>query len=112
MILRTIDERWNQRLRLDDLARVVALSPVRLRHLFKRETGKSLRKYILDYRLTKAAELLLSSDASIKEVCFQVGLSDQSNFQTSFKERFGLTPCGFRASRRRGVLSSTGTLNQ
>jgi len=88
-VLKIVEECWSQPLRVGDLAELVGLSPVRLQHLFKQETGTSVRRSLLDRRLSEAKHLLISSNASVKEICFRVGFGDQANFQASFKKRFG-----------------------
>lgn len=100
-VLKIVEECWSQPLRVGDLAELVGLSPVRLQHLFKQETGTSVRRSLLDRRLSEAKHLLISSNASVKEICFRVGFGDQANFQASFKKRFGLTPRAFRLAQRR-----------
>lgn len=91
------------RTRIPGLARHVHLSPSRLEHLFKEQTGQSLSAYVLAVRLAKAAELLQESGLHIKEVAMRAGYAHAPSFNRAFKRRFGLRPRAYRlknSSRR------------
>ena len=48
--------------------------------------------YIRTIRLEKAAEMLKNKVASVKEIAFAVGFTEQSNFANSFKKYFKVAP--------------------
>lgn len=52
--------------------------------------------YLKEQKLLKAADLLMSTDLSISEICYEVGFSDSSHFSKLFKQKYQLTPSGFR----------------
>ncbi len=52
--------------------------------------------YIKDQKLTKAVALLLSTDFSINEICYEVGFSEASYFTKIFKKKYRLTPTTYR----------------
>ncbi|MFN2441771.1 MAG: helix-turn-helix transcriptional regulator [Thermoanaerobaculia bacterium] len=81
------------------LADAVGLSCSRLQHLFKRETGRSIRAYVKGRRLELAAALMLKSNRRVSEILYEVGFTDFSNFNHAFKRTFGVSP---RNYRRRG----------
>lgn len=80
----------------DKVASLVNLSPSRLRHLFREETGMSLRRYQKQLRMQKARKLLEDSFLSVKEVMVQTGISDRNVFTRSFRETFGNSPTEYR----------------
>ncbi|MCY7329092.1 MAG: helix-turn-helix domain-containing protein [Saprospiraceae bacterium] len=56
------------------------------------------------YRLQKAHEILSeSSEANVKEICFQVGFKDPSHFSRLFSKTFGMAP----SEVRKGVVTDT-----
>lgn len=79
-----------------DLAEKVSLSPAHLQRLFKRQTGIQLGCLIAESRLQKAAELLRSTNLSIKEVAYRVGYQHHSSFVRAFERRFAQPPKIYR----------------
>jgi AraC family transcriptional regulator, arabinose operon regulatory protein len=74
------------------LAASVNLSPSRLRHLFKDETGLTPAQYLKRLRIEGARELLDGSFLRLKEVMPRVGVNDESHFVRDFKKAHGLPP--------------------
>lgn len=87
---------------LDSLARVVALSPSRLAHLFKQEVGDSLTNVLLTLRLNNAARLLEFSDYSVGRIADTTGFNSAFYFSRQFHRRFGSSPRAYRAARGAG----------
>ncbi|MCC8173154.1 MAG: helix-turn-helix domain-containing protein, partial [Odoribacter sp.] len=59
-------------------------------------TGKTPKLYI-DERLTLEAKRLLSySLLTVKEICFELGFDEPTNFGKFFKKQTGITPVAFR----------------
>lgn len=82
------------------LARMVNLSCSRLSHLFKLETGFSLRGFLVDCRLETAALVLRRSEASVKEVSYNVGYQHPPSFVRAFHGKFGCSPGEYRAQQQ------------
>lgn len=80
----------------DGIARQVNLSPSRLRHLFKEETGQSPRLYLKELRLRRAAVLLRTTFLSIKEIAAEVGVSNPTYLSRAFTKHFGVPPTVYR----------------
>ena len=79
-----------------NLAETLNLSPSRLRHLFKEQTGISFRKYLLQVRMTRARHLLETSFLTVKETAKRLGIGDASHFVRDFEKEFGLSPARYR----------------
>lgn len=93
---RYIKEHLDEPLERDNLASLVFVSPDHLSHLFRQQMGMSLSNYILEQRLSKAKELLLTTRQSIREIAFACGFQNESYFISQFKRRTGKTPLNFR----------------
>ena len=78
------------------IAAEVSLSASYLRDLFKRMEGMALLEYVGLRRLELAKQLLVGSDASVREVCDRSGFISYSYFFTYFKKATGKTPTEFR----------------
>jgi AraC family transcriptional regulator of arabinose operon len=83
-----------------ELAQLVHLSPSRLRHLFKNETGTTLSHYLKAVRLRQAEVLLRTTFLSIKEIVIQLGMTSSSNFARAFKKTYGVSPTAYRLMNR------------
>lgn len=87
------------------LAASVNLSPSRLRHLFKDETGLTPAQYLKHLRLKRAKELLEGSFLRLKEVMPLVGINDESHFVRDFKKAHGLPPRRYGSTARKASPS-------
>jgi AraC-like DNA-binding protein len=85
---------------LSELASMVNLSVSRLRHLFKVETGTTPTKYLKEWRLRRAAELLRTTFLTVKEIVRQLGLASGSHFVGDFKQIYGMSPSEYRLRNR------------
>jgi signal transduction histidine kinase/ligand-binding sensor domain-containing protein/DNA-binding response OmpR family regulator len=77
------------------IASELGVSRAKLYTKIKGLTGKSTVEFVLNYRLKKAAALLIEKELSIKEITEQVGIESLSYFTSSFKKEFGKTPSAF-----------------
>lgn len=55
--------------------------------------------YIREQKLLKANDLLMSTDLTVSEICFEVGFSDASHFSKLFKNKYNSTPTEYRKSK-------------
>jgi AraC-like DNA-binding protein len=72
------------------------LSQSHLQHLFKQHTGLGLGHLLNERRLQRAADLLVGSDMSIKEVACEVGYEHTSSFTRAFARHFEMPPRRYR----------------
>jgi transcriptional regulator GlxA family with amidase domain len=92
------DARYSEPLGVDDLARAAGLSRAHFSREFRRAFGESPHAYLLTRRLERAAALLRTTDRSVAEVCFTVGLQSVGSFTTSFTRTYGVPPSAYRES--------------
>src|SRR5438046_6359548 len=92
------DARYFEPLGVDDLAGAAGLSRAHFSREFRRAFGESPHAYLLTRRLERAAALLRTTDRSVAEICFSVGLQSVGSFTTSFAQTYGMTPTAYRAS--------------
>lgn len=86
----------DRELPLVELAQYVNLSPWRLCHLFRADTGMPPIKYLRQLRLEAAKQFLEVSFLSIKEITHKVGINDESHFVRDFKRMYGMPPSVYR----------------
>ncbi len=92
------DARYFEPLGVEDLARAAGLSRAHFSREFRRAFGESPHAYLLTRRLERAAALLRTTDGSVAEICFSVGLQSVGSFTTSFTRTFGKSPTAYRDS--------------
>jgi AraC-like DNA-binding protein len=93
-----IDARYRDPLDVPALARAARLSPAHFSREFRRAFGETPHQYLLTRRLERAAALLRSTDRSVADICFTVGLRSVGSFTTSFGRTYGCTPTAYRAA--------------
>lgn len=81
------------------LATCMAMSSSQFYRKFKEIFLMSPSELIKDYRMEKAARLLLDEQLSIQDVMFDVGISSRSYFYKEFSRRFGMTPKNYRKNK-------------
>lgn len=96
VVVMLLESNSHQQIGIDDMARLVNLSPGRLAHLFKSEMALSVQQYLTQLRLAKARRQLESSFLSIKEIAASVGFPSVARFVVSFKNLVGTTPAHYR----------------
>jgi AraC-like DNA-binding protein len=92
------DARYFESLTVGSLARAAGLSQAHFSREFRRAYGEAPHAYLLTRRLERAAALLRSTDRSVADICFSVGLQSVGSFSTSFKRAYGVSPSAYRAS--------------
>jgi AraC-like DNA-binding protein len=100
------DARYREALDVPTLARAARLSPAHFSREFRRAFGETPHQYLLTRRLERAAALLRTTDRSIADICFTVGLRSVGSFTTSFGRAFGVSPSTYRASHPRAADSA------
>ncbi|MFC0212666.1 response regulator [Paenibacillus chartarius] len=98
-IIKLIDEHYMTDLSLAWLADKVYLTQTYLSHLFSKEMGLTLIKYITQVRMQKAAELLRGTNMTIADISAKVGFMNDSYFCKIFKHYHGMPPAKFREAR-------------
>jgi AraC family transcriptional regulator of arabinose operon len=97
-----LDGHLAEKLLIEDVADAVGLSPSRLAHLFKHETGQTVQGYLEARRMQVAADLLRRTSFPIKQVAAAAGFDSPFYFSQRFSKWTGLSPVAFRRKQDRG----------
>ena len=95
-----LQDQLAQPLQIADIAHKLQCSARTLSRRFRAATGVSASQYLRIQRMTQAKELLRTTNLSVGEVSWQVGLQDASYFSKLFTHHSGLTPARYRHSVR------------
>jgi AraC-like DNA-binding protein len=90
------DARYYEQLDVDDMAAAAGLSRAHFSREFRRAFGESPHGYLLTRRLERAAALLRTTDRSVADICFSVGLQSLGSFTSSFTRTYACSPTAYR----------------
>ncbi len=100
-VISYIEEHYTEEdLSLNTLAAHVNFSPNHLSAVFRQQTGQPFIKYLTDYRMNAAKELLSSTSRKSNEIGLMVGYKDPHYFSYLFKKTQGVTPTQYRGGVR------------
>ncbi len=85
---------------VSELALLVGLNANKLQNGFKELYETTVNGYVQDRRLDLATNLLKSSDLTISEIVYIIGLSSKSYFSKVFKDKYGTSPSYIRKIRK------------
>ncbi len=87
---------YQQNISLEELAKIVHLSKTSFCRYFKQKTQKSLFTLLKEIRISQAWKLLIESEKTISQICYDTGFNTLANFNKQFKEITGLNPQAYR----------------
>jgi two-component system response regulator YesN len=94
--LRMVSEYYRTGITLEEVADTLQVSPDHISAQLVRELGINFSTYIRNFRISKAKELLITTDLKLYEVAEKSGYSDAKYFGRVFKEAEGLLPSEYR----------------
>lgn len=83
-----------------DLARIIDCTPDHLVRSFRRELGQTPARYVLELRLTAAAQALAHEDLSIDIIAQEYGFANRYSFTRAFTRYLGCGPGEWRRRQR------------
>ncbi len=102
-----IELNFPNKITVDQLASIVALSRRNLERRFKKATSNTVVEYIQRVKIEAAKISLESSRENVNEVMYKVGYTDTKAFRTTFKKITGLSPVEYRNKYNREVQVQT-----
>lgn len=85
---------------LAEAARSAGLGGRQFTELFRKVTGQTWRRHVLELRMKHAVTLLAETDRPVSAVAFESGFEDLSNFHHLFKAEYGCSPLAYRMQHR------------
>ncbi|MDB6018521.1 MAG: AraC family transcriptional regulator [Pedosphaera sp.] len=87
-----IRQRYDQAIRVDELARTAGMSPTSFHRHFRAVTAMSPLQFQKRIRLHEARRMLLSQKLDAASVSFDVGYESPSQFSREYRRLFGASP--------------------
>lgn len=91
-VFQFIDEHYHQPIHLSDVAGAAGYSPAYLTSLSQNQTGRTIKKWIIERRMFQARQLLKETSQSIKQIAEEIGYGDAGYFTRQFRKLHGTTP--------------------
>ncbi|MCH5186241.1 MAG: helix-turn-helix transcriptional regulator [Oscillospiraceae bacterium] len=94
-IYRYIDIHYMEDISVDSIATAMTMSPTSAQRLFKKETGMSIKVYLMLRRVTAAKNLIMEGQ-NATDIFTECGFRDYSTFYRAFIKYVGMTPSEFK----------------
>src|SRR5690606_13535441 len=91
-----IEENYQDRMTIDGLASMFAVSRRSLERRFKKATSNTVVEYIQRVKIEAAKKSLETSRKNVNEVMFDVGYTDTKAFRNTFKKITNLSPIAYK----------------
>jgi AraC-like DNA-binding protein len=98
-----LSETHDPELSIREVARQARLSPYHFIRVFEAVFGLTPHQFRIEERLARARHLLLNDNASVTEVCMEVGFSSLGSFSSLFARRVGVSPSLYRRRARAAI---------
>jgi len=102
-----INENFQYDISVEDMAKQAGYSYDYFRHIFKKQTGVSPKRYLINKRLNHAKKLLSTSTMLISDVSMLSGFPDIAEFSMLFKKNTGISPSEYRKRLTEVLLLNT-----
>lgn len=95
-ILKIIRENYSQKLSNADIGNILGYHPNYINRIMIKATGYSLHDYLINYRVSRAINLINTTNLSITEIADKTGFNGVTHFSACFKQKTGFTPSSYR----------------
>ncbi len=95
-VINYISENYMQNISLNEISKVASMTPPAFCRFFKTRTNKTFSLFLNEVRISKACQLLIDGEFSIKQICYDVGFSSLTNFNRTFKNFKDKSPTAYR----------------
>jgi len=96
-----IETHYHEKIYEEQLAQFCGMNVSTFSRCFKKEYGISFRKYLINYRISKAKELLKHPNALVVDIAYAVGFDDPSYFTRTFGRLVGTCPSRFHEEHKK-----------
>lgn len=92
-----IRENYFKQITLQQISKIVRMSPVAFSRFFKKNCGAGFVEYLNRVRTNKACYLLRETEFQVHDIAVECGFASISNFNKQFRKTEGISPRDYRA---------------
>lgn len=94
-----IDREYGEDLTVTGVARRIATSRRQLQRVYAEVGSTTFRRHLTEVRMRRAAELLATTDVTVRVISRRVGYRQPAQFAKAFRRQFGCAPTAYRERR-------------
>ena len=94
-----IHDHYKEKISLVDICDAGGVGKTMGTNIFNMYVNKTPGEFLKDYRIQKSINLLLDTDMTITEICYETGFAGASYFAETFKKEMGISPLSFRKEK-------------
>lgn len=110
-IIAFINNNYAEPINLADIAKKEFISEAYLSRFFKKNMNINFSDYLKSVRLSKAVELLFTTNDSISDISSSVGFPNAKAFVSAFKEKYNLLPSEYRKNNEKNIIENNDIQN-
>ncbi|MEO0537566.1 MAG: response regulator [Cyanobacteria bacterium P01_A01_bin.123] len=95
-VFRFIESHYDQPINLHDVAQEAGYSPAYLTSLVQEQTGRTVKRWIIERRMAQARTLLANTAQSVRHIAESSGYNDAGYFTRQFRQFHGISPQAWR----------------
>lgn len=95
-----MEDHLHEKISADEVSRQCGLTRYELSRAFRSELSMTFRDFLLKLRMSRAARMLICTDASITDIALSVGFNDLSNFTRKFHQFYACSPGAYRRNKK------------
>lgn len=95
-----IQNNYHNAIKVTDIADYICLNRSYLTSIFQSNLNMSPQKFLMEFRITKASELLYNTDLPIANIAYSCGYNDPLAFSKAFKKIKGVSPKKYRNTKK------------
>jgi AraC-like DNA-binding protein len=95
---------FSEKIRIDDLAGLLLLTPQSFCRYFKLKTRRTYFDFLVEVRIGHAFRMLLDNELSVSEICYSCGYNNISHFNHQFKKVTGKSPVQYQQTHMANIV--------
>jgi AraC-like DNA-binding protein len=103
-IINFVETNYQKKISLDDVAALIGMSPSAASRFFKKKTQRNFNDFLNNYRVDRAAQMLIETEKFVSEICFGTGFNNISNFNLAFRKYMKCTPNEYRSQFKSSIV--------
>ncbi len=105
-VCKLISMKFKEGIAQSEAARMARMSSASFSRFFRRATNKTFRAFLNEVRIGHASQMLLETDCTVSEACYESGFANLSNFNRQFLRLRRISPRAYRKKALRGAARS------